>query len=162
MKVCNSSEGRLQFSACGPPSFSPTCGWCLWATVSSVVFGNMWFSIHFPDSAGSTILYCQSRPSCPREPQPALARMKEMVWFPSTFHTSNGQGNEERTLVLTVLHKQTHAIVRMCAHICMSVSFKLCEHVGHNIICVLRNRWVNFYPPLLNISVDIMWKVNTL
>lgn len=115
-------------SVLGPPSCSRTCGWCLWPTVSSVVFGNTWCSIHFPDSAGSTILYCQSRPSCPREPQPTPARMKEMALI--SFHFSHIKwGRRTRSVRWSwpsCINKLMPQHVCVCMRICISVSFKMC------------------------------------
>lgn len=50
--------------------------------------------------------------------------------FLPLFTHQMGTENEERTLVLTELDKQTHATACVCvcvyAHICISVSFKMC------------------------------------
>lgn len=103
-------------------------------------------------------------PPAPGNRNPQRPEWRKWLWFPSTFHTSNGEGNEERTLVLTELYKQTHATACECVRVRAYVLLGRlnCVCVGNNIMCVLRNRWVHVYPPLLYISVDIMWKVNTL
>lgn len=79
------------------------------------------------------------------------------LWFPSTFHTSNGEG--VRTVFwpwLSWIDKL--ACVFQCPLNCMCVFFCVCW-IQYNA-CVLRNRWVHFFLPLLYMSVDIVRKVN--
>lgn len=54
-------------------------------------------SVHFPDSTGSTVFYCQRRPSCPRDPQPTSARVKEMALI--SFHFSHIKWGKRKTSV---------------------------------------------------------------
>lgn len=100
-------------------------------------------------------------PPAPGNHNPHRPEWRKWLWFPSTFRTSNGEGDEGRMLVLTELNKQTRATVCVCVRAYVFLCHLNCVCVLDTIQRVWRNRWVHFYAPLFYISVDIMWKVNT-